>query len=250
MIILVLGLPGAGKTALSELLASKVNFIHINADAVRKDLSSDLGFTNEDRIEQARRMGAVARLLNDQGQNVIVDFICPTEKTRNAFGSADKTIWVDRIQTSRYENTNSIWQDPTEYDLRIKSNLTVEQEVELAISAFKLFDWTKPTTLLLGRYQPWHDGHAALKQEAHKRTKQVVVGVRTTHNTSEKDPFSYSQVKNFIEEKEENPFVVQFPNITNIVYGRDVGYKIEKVELSSDIESISATQIRSKMESI
>lgn len=250
MIILVIGLPGAGKTALSESLSSKVNFIHINADAVRKELSSDLGFTNEDRIEQARRMGAIARLLNDQGQNVIVDFICPTEETRNAFGTADKTIWIDRIEKSRYEDTNSIWQDPTQYDLTIKPNLTVDQEVEIVISAFQLFDWTQPTTLLLGRYQPWHDGHAMLKQEAHKRTDQVVIGVRNTHNTSEKDPFSYSQVKQFIEEKENNPFVVKFPNITNIVYGRDVGYKIEKVDLPSNIESISATEIRSNMGSI
>lgn len=250
MIILVIGLPGTGKTALAQALASKVNFIHINADAVRKDLSSDLGFTNEDRIEQARRMGAVARLLSDQGQNVIIDFICPTKETRAAFGHADRIVWVDRIDQSRFQDTNAIWQDPIIYDLRIKANLTVEQEVEAVISAFNLFDWTKPTTLLLGRYQPWHDGHAALKEEAHKRTKQVVIGVRTTHNTSEKDPFSYSEVKNFIEQKENNPFVVQFPNITNIVYGRDVGYKIEKVELSSDIEAISATEIRSKMNSI
>jgi hypothetical protein len=248
MIILIIGLPGSGKTSLAQSLASKINFIHINADDVRSDLSSDLGFTNEDRIEQARRMGAVARLLSNQGQNVVVDFVCPTEQTRQAFGYADKIIWVDRIEQSRYEDTNSIWEDPIKYDLRIKPNLTVEQEVELVISAFNLVDWTQPTTLLLGRYQPWHDGHSALKIEAHKRTKQVVVGVRSTHNTSEKDPFSYSEVESFIKEKEPNAFVVQFPNITNIVYGRDVGYQIEKVELSADIESISATDIRSKMQ--
>jgi hypothetical protein len=247
MIILIIGLPGSGKTSLAQSLASKINFIHINADDVRSDLSSDLGFTNEDRIEQARRMGAVARLLSNQGQNVVVDFVCPTEQTRQAFGHADKIIWVDRIEQSRYEDTNSIWKTPQNYNLRIKSNLTVEQEVELTIQSFGLVDWTQPTTLLLGRYQPWHDGHSALKTEAHKRTKQVVVGVRSTHNTSEKDPFSYSEVESFIKEKEPNAFVVQFPNITNIIYGRDVGYKIEKVELSADIESISATSIRSKL---
>jgi adenylylsulfate kinase len=247
MIILIIGLPGAGKTALASQLAAKTNAIHINADAVRADLSSDLGFSMEDRIEQARRIGAVARLLNSQGKDVVVDFICPTEATRQSFGKADKTIWVDRIDKSQYEDTNAIWQDPVDYDIRIKPHLTIEQEVDFVIDRFNLVDWTKPTTLLLGRYQPWHDGHSALKLEAHKRTNQVVVGVRSTYNTSEKDPFTYSEVKEFIESKEQNPFVLQFPNITNIIYGRDVGYKIEKVDLSPELQAISATDIRSKL---
>jgi hypothetical protein len=247
MIVLIIGLPGAGKTSLATLLAEKTNFIHINADAVRADLSSDLGFSIEDRIEQARRIGAVARLLSSQGKDVVVDFVCPTKATRESFGIADKIIWVDRLDESRYQDTNAIWEDPIDYDLRIKPHLTVDQEVDFVIDRFKLVDWTKPTTLLLGRYQPWHDGHSALKLEAHKRTDQVLVGVRSTHNTSEKDPFSYSQVKNFIQSKESNSFVLQFPNITNIIYGRDVGYKIEKVDLSPEVEAISATDIRSKL---
>lgn len=247
MIILIIGLPGAGKTVLATLLAEKTNSIHINADVVRADLSSDLGFSIEDRIEQARRIGAVARLLSSQGRDVVIDFVCPTKATRESFGIADKIIWVDRLDESRYQDTNAMWEDPINYDLRIKPNLTLDQEVDFVIDRFKLVDWTKPTTLLLGRYQPWHDGHSALKLEAHKRTDQVLVGVRSTHNTSEKDPFSYSQVKDFIELKENNSFVLQFPNITNIIYGRDVGYKIEKVDLSPETESISATDIRSKM---
>ena len=65
--------------------------------------------------------------------------------------------------------------------------------------------------------------------------------------TSEKDPFSFSQVKDSIDAKVKDAFVVKFPNITNIVYGRDVGYLIEKVELGSEIESISATEIRKNL---
>lgn len=247
MIILIIGLPGAGKTALATQLAAKTNSIHINADAVRADLSSDLGFSIEDRIEQARRVGAIARLLSDQDRDVVVDFICPTKATRESFGHADKIIWVDRINKSQYEDTNAIWEDPIDYDLRIKPHLTLDQEVDFVIDRFKLVDWTKPTTLLLGRYQPWHDGHSALMAEGLKRTNQVVVAVRSSYKTSEKDPFSYPEVKEFIKSKETNPFVLQLPNITNIIYGRDVGYEIEKVDLSSDLQSISATSIRSKL---
>lgn len=247
MIILIIGLPGAGKTALATQLAAKTNSIHLNADAIRADLSSDLGFSIEDRIEQARRVGAIARLLSDQDKDVVVDFICPTKTTRESFGRADKIIWVDRINKSQYEDTNAIWEDPLEYDLRIKPHLTLDQEVDFVIDRFNLVDWTKPTTLLLGRYQPWHDGHSALMSEGLKRTNQVVIAVRSSYKTSEKDPFTYPEVKQFIESKETNPFVLQFPNITNIIYGRDVGYEIEKVDLSSDLQAISATAIRSKL---
>jgi hypothetical protein len=89
--------------------------------------------------------------------------------------------------------------------------------------------------------------HSALMSEGLKRTNQVVIAVRSSYKTSEKDPFTYPEVKQFIESKETNPFVLQFPNITNIIYGRDVGYEIEKVDLSSDLQAISATAIRSKL---
>ena len=103
--------------------------------------------------------------------------------------------------------------------------------------------------MFIGRWQPWHEGHQALKEEAHKRTNQVLVGVRNTYKTSEKDPLMYDEVSNYI--KQDNPFkdtlVLRLPNITNIVYGRDVGYKIEQVDLGADIHAISATQKRKEM---
>jgi hypothetical protein len=84
-------------------------------------------------------------------------------------------------------------------------------------------------------------------EKAHERTAQVVIGVRDTYGTSEKDPLTYSEVANRVRAEERSPFVVKFPNITNIVYGRDVGYKIEQVELSQELQSISATQKRKEL---
>jgi hypothetical protein len=246
MIIQIIGLPGAGKTALASELAARINAIHFNADDVRADLNKDLGFTAEDRVEQARRMGALARLTSKQGFITISDFICPTEQTREVFGKPDILIWVDRIKESRFPNTDAIWQQP-KADLRIEDGLTIEEEVQLVINTFGLHDWRKPTTLLLGRYQPWHEGHHALLEKAYERTEQVLIAVRDTQGTSEKDPLSYQQVAGHIVSSVPRAFVLKVPNITNIVYGRDVGYKIEQVDLGAEVHAISATQKRKEM---
>ena len=250
MIIQILGLPGAGKTALAESLLNRIEAIHLNADYVRGTVNSDLGFSLADRIENARRMGEIARLISSQNKTVIVDFVCPTSETRAAFGNPDFLVWVDRISQSRFADTNNLWQEPECYDLRIEAGLTLDQETDLVINKAKLFDWSAPTTLQLGRYQPWHEGHQALKAEAHRRTEQVLLGVRNTYKTSEKDPLTFDQVQGFILQEPSNAedtLIFRLPNITNIVYGRDVGYKIEHIELSKEIQAVSATQKRAEL---
>jgi hypothetical protein len=247
VIIQVIGLPGSGKTTFSKELSERINAIHLNADEVRQDLNYDLGFSKEDRIEQARRMGALSRLLSNQDQIVIADFVCPTLETRKSFGKPDILVWVDRIKESRFEDTNTLWEDPEFYDMRIELESTVEDSIYEFIDLFGFTDWKKPTTLMLGRYQPWHEGHDALHSEAEKRTKQVVVGVRSTSGTSVKDPLSFGQVKEGIHKFRDDAFIMKMPNITNIVYGRDVGYLIEKVELPDHIQAISATEKRKQM---
>ena len=249
MIILIFGLPGSGKTALAREIISRCDAIHINGDDVRADLSADLGFSHDDRLEQARRIGAVARLISAQEKVVVVDFVCPTAETRKMFGKADYRIFVDRIKDGRFEDTNKMWEQPRsdDYDFKINSGISVEQECDFIFERISLHSWKASTTLMLGRYQPWHEGHRALYDEAKTRGSQVVIGVRSTGGTSEKDPFNFKEVKNFIQEDVPNAFVIPMPNITNIVYGRDVGYKIEKVELDKNIESISATQKRAEM---
>lgn len=249
MIIQIIGKPGAGKTMLALALKERINAVNFNADEVRAGLNKDLGFSIEDRTEQARRLGELARLVSKQGFPVIVDFVCPTNETRKAFGKADIVIWVDRIKESRYEDTNRIWEDPETCDVRIHDGMTIEEEVDYIIDACQLFDWSAPTTLQLGRYQPWHEGHQALKLEAHNRTDQVLVGVRNTYGTSEKDPLPFNKVEELIwnQNKNGDTLILRLPNITNIVYGRDVGYKIEQVDLGAELHAISATEKRKEM---
>ena len=251
MIIQIIGLPGSGKTELAKALKERINAIHLNADEVRATVNSDLGFTPEDRIEQARRMGEMARLISKQGvAPVVVDFVCPTELTRAAFGKPDILVYMYTIPAGRFEDTNKIFEAPDKYDIGFPSHLLdPNQKASTIINQFGLHDWSAPTTLMLGRYQPWHEGHHALYKEAGKRTDQVLVGVRNTYNTSEKDPLMFSQVKDYIAKDEfmDKAMVMRLPNITNIVYGRDVGYKIEQVDLGAEIHAISATEKRKQM---
>jgi hypothetical protein len=250
MIIQIIGLPGSGKTTLATEMASRINAVHLNADYVRSTINSDLGFTPEDRIEHARRMGEMARMLSGQGLDVLVDFVCPTQTTRKSFGIPDHLIWMDTIAQGRFEDTNKMWEEPTDFDLRITEfTEDVPLRVTGVLNLFKLHDWKKPTTLMLGRYQPWHEGHHALYNEAEKRTGQVMLGVRNTQGTSPKDPLSFDEVKDYISQDPHmtRAMIVKMPNITNIVYGRDVGYKIEQVSLGADIEAISATEKRKQL---
>src|ERR1044071_172010 len=108
--ILVMGLPGAGKTTLATLLASRLNAVHFNADEIRANINKELGFGEPDRIEQARRMGWLCDQVNKTGGFAIADFICPTFQTRAAFVDQRPafTVWVDRIQKGRFEDTNQI----------------------------------------------------------------------------------------------------------------------------------------------
>ena len=115
------------------------------------------------------------------------------------------------------------------------------------------YEWDnkKPTAQMLGRWQPFHDGHYALFQEIIKKTGQVCIQIRDVQGVDD-NPFDFETVKNNIEEKLNPKFAGRFkvmmvPNITNICYGRGVGYKIEEVVLPEEIQKISATKIRAKM---
>ena len=114
-----------------------------------------------------------------------------------------------------------------------------------------MWDNKKPTAQMLGRWQPWHEGHQKLFKEIIKKTGQVCIQIRDVQGVDD-NPFDFETVKKNIEERLNPEFEGRFkimlvPNITNICYGRGVGYKIEEIVLSEEIQKISATKIRAKM---
>lgn len=251
--VLVMGLPGAGKTTLSEavvkLLGDKVEYF--NADIVREKYN-DWDFTPDGRQRQAERMRKLADEAIANGKHAICDFVCPTPEYRRIF-SPDVLVWVDTIEEGRFADTNLLFQPPTGYTLRV-----TEQNAEVwkyAVEAVvEPYHWNNkaPTVQMLGRWQPWHDGHQALFEEAIAKTGQVLIMVRDVQGTDDKNPFDFYDVEERIVKKlrpvYNGRFRVQLmPNITNIVYGRDVGYKIEEIDLPEHIKQISATKIRKQM---
>ena len=116
-IILVMGLPGAGKTTLANELAPKLNAKRLNADEVRK-AANDWDFSEEGRTRQAKRMADFALKLKSEGNYVIADFICPTPEARKLF-PADYIIWVDTIKEGRFDDTNKMFIKPEKYNFHV-----------------------------------------------------------------------------------------------------------------------------------
>ena len=273
--ILVMGLPGSGKTYFSQRLNSylmahgECNLSSIqsdkplfslnarvkwfNPDEIRKKFN-DWDFSKEGRIRQSLRMAEFA--LKSDCDYVICDFVAPLQEMRNNF-KADSTIWMDTIDSGRFEDTNKIFVPPDVYDFRITEQdadkwVPFVGEYIIQKKRRPVFDWRKETVQMLGRWQPWHKGHRALFERALSKTGQVSIMIRDCQGWNNSNPFSFNQICNFIK-KDLDPLyqgqynIILVPNIVNITYGRDVGYKIEQEHFDDDIHNISATKIRKEL---
>jgi len=116
-IILIMGLPGSGKTTLANELAPLLKAKRLNADEVRKE-ANEWDFSEEGRIRQAKRMADLAEKIKEEGTHVVVDFICPTPEARTLF-PADFIIWVDTIKESRFADTNAMFVKPEKYNYHV-----------------------------------------------------------------------------------------------------------------------------------
>lgn len=250
MRILVMGLPGSGKTTLAKVLAERLGAAYFNADEVRKQFN-DWDFSPEARVRQANRM----RVLCDMAttEHAVADFVCPTEDTRSEF-DADFTIFMDTIDTGRFEDTNKLFERPVDAHITVTQWQDAEELTDKIVGTIVRFtiDPQSPTGLMIGRFQPFHDGHVKLFEKILEKQGQVCIAVRNTHGTDDKNPFDFDFVEEHIHKaltKYRGKYtVIQLPNITGVYYGRDVGYVVEKIQLDEATEQISATQIRKEMQ--
>ena len=266
-----MGLPGSGKTTFSEKLKSylennsefftpalenatqRASVKWLNADEVRKKYN-DWDFSHEGRIRQSIRMRELAdSFFNDF---VIADFVAPLPEMRHNY-KADWVVWMDTIEKGRFEDTNKMFIPPDVYDFRITEQ-NAEKWAEFVGSYIleekrrPTFDWKKESVQMLGRWQPWHAGHRALFERAIAKTGQVIIMIRDCQGWNGSNPFAAEQVKEFIRRDLDPVYQGQYeillvPNVVNITYGRDVGYKIEQEVFDETIHSISATKIRKEL---
>lgn len=112
----------------------------------------------------------------------------------------------------------------------------------------KKFNWKNKTAIYIGRFQPFHDGHKKLFTDALKKNKQVAILVMDSYNVNKKNPFKFSYVKSVIDKSlisfKGKYIVIKIPVVSEVIYGRNVGYKFRKVKVPKKIENISATKIR------
>ena len=248
--ILLMGLPGSGKTTLASKLVPLIKAKWLNNDEVRKQ-ANDMDFSGEARKRQAVRMANLADKYKKEGQYVIADFICPTPETRKLF-NPDYIVWVDTIDKGRFDDTNKMFVKPKKYDFRVTSQNAELWAIQISDQIIK-YKWNnkKPTAQMLGRWQPFHDGHYMLFKEILKKTGQICIQVRDVQGVND-NPFNFDYVKAKISERLEKKYknrykIILVPNITNICYGRGVGYNIEEIVLPEAIQKISATKIRAEM---
>jgi len=248
--ILVFGLPGSGKTTFAEKLKDLFGdrAIHFNGDEFRKTYN-DWDFSDEGRRRQVDRMRNAALNAHAEGKYAILDFVCPKQEYRDII-AADFEVFMNCPPVRDYPNTTAIFEKP-----EIFAGWNIENYIEVNVVANAIysqvmdeeFNDTSPTALMIGRYQPFHDGHKALFIKALEKNGQVCIAIREMPK-SENNPLDAYEVVERISQKlteyRGKYQIIIIPNIVDVVYGRDVGWTVSKIDLPPEVEAISATNIR------
>ena len=285
-IIWFTGLPKSGKTTIGQLLVDRlrnrgVDSVQLDGNVIRKYINTNLGFSKDDRMVHLKRTFVLAQFITQVNAIPVVTTISPfkyiREEIRNDaenLGISFVLVYVDcpvlvcvrRDKTGIYEKAYSgkiknftgvsdPYEKPNQIEYQIKidsAESSPEQCVDFILQYLENHDHIQkqqPTSLFIGRWQPFHEGHQALIETRLKENKPVTIAMRNTKQDDD-NPYSLYDREKMIRKKLEKygdlVNVITIPDIDEVCIGRKVGYKISRIKLPDEIENISGTKIRNE----
>jgi len=244
MIIWLTGQSGAGKTTIAKPLCEDLDAVLLDGDEMRQSISLGAGFSKAERAEHNLRVARLARELGRR-QNVVVSVIAPMVTIRREISRICKPIWI-YVKKTLPERDGHFYEESDKYFTVDHDTLTPQESVR---SIIKFLDEEKKTcSMLIGRYQPLHEGHIKLIRKVMKddNVERVLIALRDTELDGS-NPYTVSErIAMFRKEFGYEIDVIKIPDIKEVCYGRKVGWGIREVRLDKDTEQISATKIREK----
>ena len=239
-IIWLTGHSNSGKSTLAFRLQREFGYIVLDGDEMRKSISLDEGFSIEDRKKHNLRVARLAKVLSAQN-TVVVSVIAPLKDVRAEIDDVCHPTWI-YLKRTLPEREGHFYEEPENY-------FTLDQDkndVNTSYAELKIFLGldNEIYSLFIGRYQPLHEGHIKLIESVLNEGKKVAVGLRATP-IEENNPYSVNErIDMFKEHFGDKVLVFRLPDISEVCYGRKVGWGIREIRLDSNIEEISATKIR------
>jgi len=278
------GMCQSGKSTLAEAIEKLIkedgkSLEVLDGDAIRA--WAPTGFDEKSINDHLRRVALMCYYLNRHGIYAIVPVISPLSKLRDAcreiIGKERfSLVFVDTpAQICAKLDTKGIWADAQAlaiangsgsmnlagYDAVFeKPNLSDSYVIHTPwprnteISAFKIWEKvqshrSRPSAIYVGRWQPFHNGHRYIIDQALAKNERVVVAIRETPQDAS-NPYSLAQVKEMIQAVYRNNVeIMSIPDICSINIGRNVGYDVNEIQVPEDVKGILATKIREYLSS-
>lgn len=243
MIVWLTGQSGSGKTTLAKALQKEWPCIILDGNEMRNSISVGAGFSREDRAEHNYRVARLAKELSKQ-TNVAVSVIAPIRNTRDAISCDIDVKWI-YIKRTLPEREGHFYEESEEYFTLDHDKLSIKESFK-ELKGY--LDWTygteaKKYSLFIGRWQPLHSGHLALFDKVRQEGRNILIAIRDTEIDGD-NPLSACERQEMIQEQVPDAKVIIIPDITEVVYGRGVGWGIREIRLDEEIEKISATELR------
>lgn len=230
--ILVMGLSSPDKAVLSNLMARRLRAVHFNGDRVRSQVNKDLGFSLNDRIEQARRVTWLCDQVVKSGVYAIADLTCPNADARRAFGEA-VTVWVDRTPSSGRRDADPLFVPPERWDIRVTAEGTLAEWAKRITQYIRELAEPKAAAVLAighGRRTGGIDG-ARRPLPARGRDPVTLRGM----SAGVGDPFAMAESEEHLQIVLSGPmgsFIVEpLPDVKYIFYGYGVEYTVERIDV-------------------